>query len=328
MSQSLIQIKDLTKFYPVKRGILGASKKVVHAVDGVSFDIKAGETLGLVGESGCGKTTCGKLLLKLIEPTLGVIRFDGTEISNLKGDELKKFRRQTGIIFQDVSSSLNPRRTVAQILSAPYMIHQESIKISNDEIADKILNLLDDIGIPRSSVSKLPHELSGGQKQRIGLARALALRPKFVLADEPVSALDMSVRAHILKLMKKMQKETGVAYLFVTHDLSVIRSMCDRVAIMYLGKIVEFVDTCDELFDNPLHPYTKALLSATPIPNPKLSRVRHRIILKGDIPSPIDLPPGCRFYSRCPWRKPECLAQEPQLVDVSKNHRVACYQVG
>jgi oligopeptide/dipeptide ABC transporter ATP-binding protein len=322
-----VQVKNLTKYYPVKRGIFRATKKVVHAVDGVSFDICRKETLGLVGESGCGKTTSGKLILKLVEPTSGVISFQGKDVSKLKGDDLREFRRQTGVIFQDVSSSLNPRKTIAQILSSPYIVHRESIKMSNSEILDEILSILDGIGIPRSSISKLPHELSGGQKQRIGLARALALRPKFVLADEPVSALDMSVRAHILKLMKKMQKEIDVAYLFVTHDLSVIRSMCDRVAIMYLGKIVESVDTCDELFGDPLHPYTKALLSATPVANPKLSRVRSKIILTGDIPSPIDLPPGCRFYSRCPSKKPECLAQEPHLVDFGGNHRVACHQV-
>lgn len=317
----ILEAKNLVKYFPLVGGFLG-KKSYVKAVDDISFNIMEGETFGLVGESGCGKTTTGRLLLRLIEPTAGSIYFKGYNISDLKESEMVDLRKEMQIIFQNPFASFNPRKTVEQILSDAFIIH----KIS--DYRDRISELLEIIGLTpiHKFINRYPHELSGGQRQRLGIARAIALNPSFIVADEPVSSVDMSIRAQILNLMKDLQKKYGISYLFITHDLSVVRNMCSRIAVMYLGKITELARVND-LYNHPLHPYTKALLSATPIPHPKRTRSRERILLTGDVPSAINPPPGCRFHTRCPEVTPQCKEKEPPLVEVEKSRFVACHKI-
>jgi oligopeptide/dipeptide ABC transporter ATP-binding protein len=319
----LVEVKDLKKHFPVRGGFFERTRKKVHAVDGISFRIGETDSFGLVGESGSGKSTTAKLLLKLLEPTSGQIKVFGQDISELSKHDLKQLRRGVQMIFQDPMASLNPRKTVCHILSQPMLCHNI---VKRDEARGKVLELLEKVGFspPEAYVDRYPHEFSGGQRQRIVIARAIAVKPKFIVADEPVSALDMSIRANILNLMKDLQREFDMTYLIIAHDLTVIRFMCTRVAIMYLGKIVELAEA-EELYTTPLHPYTASLISATPIPDPKKSRSRNQIIIKGEVPSPINLPPGCRFHTRCLQVQPKCLTTEPELVSATDNHLVACH---
>ena len=314
-----VDVIDLVKYYDTQTGIfnLGRQKKV-RAVDGVSFEIEKGKTLGLVGESGCGKTTVAKCLLRLIEPDSGQVLLGGKDVLRLKGNELRKIRRNLQIIFQDPFSSLDPRMSVKDIIEEPLKIHNVYDSLEREE---RVFNLLKLVGLTNEQGSRFPHEFSGGQRQRIGIARALALNPEFVVADEPVSALDVSVRSQILNLMKDLQDQFNLTYLFIAHDISVVRFMSDNIAVMYLGNIVENANA-DELFALPLHPYTKALLSA--VPDPKIKKKNDRIILKGDVPSPIDPPKGCKFHTRCPYMKERCTVEEPQPQMV-KDHLVACH---
>jgi oligopeptide/dipeptide ABC transporter ATP-binding protein len=317
----LVEVKDLTKHFPVTKGIV--FKKVittVRAVDGVSFEIEKGKTLGLVGESGSGKSTTGKLILRLLEPTAGIIRFDGIDITNLPQDDLKDLRKRTSIVFQDPYSSLDPRKRVFDIISEPMVIANWG---DRRKIAERVHELLDLVGLRREDASKYPHQFSGGQRQRIAIARALALSPDLIVADEPASALDVSVQAKIINLFSSIQERLRVAYLFISHDLSVVRHISDKVAVMYLGKIVEYGPT-DVIFEQPLHPYTKSLLTVVPVPSPKLMKNRNPIILRGEIPSPINPPPGCRFHTRCPYALKRCSEEEPHLVQARPHHFVLC----
>jgi oligopeptide transport system ATP-binding protein len=306
----------------VKKGILKRKEQFVKAVDDVSFEISKGENLALVGESGCGKTTTARLILRLLDPTSGSISFAGKNLFDLTEEELRLIRPQLQLVFQDPYASLNPRKTIKQILGKPFSLHTE---LTKEKIEDEVLRLLEIVGLspPALFVDRYPHEFSGGQRQRICIARAIALNPSLVVADEPVSALDVSVRAQILNLLKDLQTRLGITYLLITHDLAVVRSVSNRVAVMYLGKLVE-VGEVSELFKEPLHPYTEALLSATPIPDPEKSRSREKMILRGDVPSPIDPPPGCRFHTRCPLAMEKCRKLEPQLAGI-KGGLVACH---
>ncbi len=319
MSQPLLTVADLVKYFPIRRGLLSREVGRVHAVDGVTLEVNKGETLGLVGESGCGKTTAGKTMLKLLEPTAGTIRYAGEEITRLNRREMKRLRREMQIIFQDPFSSLNPRQTVGSIIAAPLEIHGLA---AGSEKEDRIARLLRQVGLPAASMRRYPHEFSGGQRQRIGIARALAVNPALIVGDEPVSALDVSIQAQILNLLEDLQDELGLTYILIAHDLSVVRHMADTIAVMYLGKIVERAPG-RELYRNPLHPYTAALLAAVPIPDP--NRKRRRMALKGDVPSPIHPPPGCRFHPRCPRRFAPCDQREPEYEAVAENHFVACH---
>lgn len=319
----LIEGRNLKKHYPLKSDLFFGAKKFLHAVDGVDVLIKEGETLGLAGESGSGKSTLGRLLCGFIQPTDGTVKFMGREISEIrKRKDIKELRRQMQIIFQDPMASLNPRKSVRQILSKPFKIHHVA---SSGELKKKSMELLEMVGICPAElyIDRYPHEFSGGQRQRIVIARAIALEPKFIVADEPVSSLDISIRAQILNLMKKLQREFGITFLYISHDLSVLRSLCDKVAIMYAGEIVEKART-DDLFATPLHPYTEALLSATPIPNPRKARGQKVTVLKGEAASSIDVPSGCRFHTRCPIAMPKCAQEKPKLVDIGAEHQVAC----
>ncbi|HEX9028588.1 MAG TPA: dipeptide ABC transporter ATP-binding protein [Anaerolineales bacterium] len=317
----LVQVKDLVKHFPVRGGILQRVVAWVQAVDNVSFTVKEGETLGLVGESGCGKTTVGRAMLRLIEPTSGEIRFDGVDILKLQGRALKSMRRNMQIIFQDPYASLDPRIPVGESIAEGLKIHNIGTPQERREI---VIDTLRKVGLEEYHSRRYPHEFSGGQRQRIGIARALALRPKFIVADEPVSALDVSIQSQVLNILKDLQHEFHLTYLFIAHNLSVVEHISDRVAVMYLGKIVE-ITTRDELYRNPLHPYTQALMSAIPIPDPTLKR--ERIILQGDVPSPVNPPSGCRFNPRCPVVTAGCPLVEPPLVEVSPDHWVACWRV-
>jgi oligopeptide transport system ATP-binding protein len=323
-AEVLLSVKNLVKRFPIKGGILSREVASVKAVSDVSFEIKKGETLGLVGESGCGKSTLGRCILRLIEPSSGQIIFKGQDITNLDSAELRKLRRNMQIIFQDPYASLNPRMTVEEILGEPLDIH----KLCKDkhERKARILKLLDLCGLRREAIARYPHEFSGGQRQRICIARALAVEPEFIVCDEPVSALDVSIQAQIVNLMQDLQKELGLTYLFIAHDLKVVEHISTRVAVMYLGKVVEMADA-EELYADPKHPYTRALLSAIPIPDPNYKK--ERIILRGDVPSPISPPPGCYFNPRCPIAKENCRTDAPHLRDLRQSggnlHDVSCH---
>jgi oligopeptide transport system ATP-binding protein len=319
---ALLEVTDLVKHFPIKSGIL-FDREVgrVRAVDGVSLTLGEGETLGLVGESGCGKSTLCRAILQLTAPTSGSVRFGGEELVGRNRRQLRPIRRQMQMIFQDPYASLNPRKRVSQIIGEPMELH--GLAGGRDTNA-RVRDLLDRVGLPPEHADRFPHEFSGGQRQRIGIARALALRPKLIIADEPVSALDVSVQAQIVNLLKDLQDEFGLSYLFVAHDLGVVRHVSDRVAVMYLGKVVESARAAD-LYQQPLHPYSTALLSAVPIPDPKLNAQRERLILEGDVPSPIDPPPGCHFHTRCPWMTAECRTDEPELRELEQAHVAACH---
>ncbi|MPZ91332.1 MAG: dipeptide ABC transporter ATP-binding protein [Actinobacteria bacterium] len=319
----LLEVEDLKVYFPIKSGLV-FDRHVgdVKAVDGVSFEIERGETLGLVGESGCGKTTVGRTILRLYEPTEGRIVFEGKDIASLSQSDLRKLRGRMQMIFQDPYSSLNPRQSVGNLIAEPLKIHGIAM---GDKARARAEELLDIVGLPKSATARYPHEFSGGQRQRIGLARALALNPDLIVADEPVSALDVSIQAQMVNLLEELQEEFDLTYLFIAHDLAVVRHISDRIAVMYLGKIVE-VAGADELYASPRHPYTMALLSAVPIPDPKVEASRERILLKGDLPSPANPPQGCRFHTRCPFRQPDrCDTEDPELRTLADGHVAACH---
>jgi len=318
--QNLVEIRNLKKYFPITGGLMRHTIGSVKAVDNVSFDIIKGETLGLVGESGCGKSTLGRCILRLIEPTSGSVSFEGNDLLSLSNKELREERKKMQIIFQDPYASLNPRMTIGSIISEPLQIHKVG---TNEEIKNRTKELLSIVGLQESAAERYPHEFSGGQRQRVGIARALALNPEFVVCDEPVSALDVSVRSQVLNLMNELKKNFGLTFLFISHDLSVVKHISDRVAVMYLGQIVEIASK-EELYVNPLHPYTKALLSAIPIPDP--TAVRDRIILKGDVPSPANPPKGCHFCTRCPCVMDACKQKQPEIRNDGNDHYVACFQ--
>lgn len=313
MSDILLEVKDLKKYFNTPRGLL-------HAVDGVSFTIERGKTLGIVGESGCGKSTTGRAILRLLEPTAGEILFEGKDVAKMKRRKLKQLRKEMQIIFQDPYSSLDPRMTVSQLIREPIITHR--LIRDKAEIEKRVLELMSTVGLAERLYDAYPHELDGGRRQRIGIARALALNPKFIVCDEPVSALDVSIQAQVLNLLKELQYKLGLTYIFITHDLSVVYYFADDIAVMYLGKLVEKAPA-EELFANPVHPYTQALLSA--IPSPDLDNQRERILLKGEISSPVNLPDECRFAKRCNYTCEDCRACDPQLIEISPNHFVACH---
>ena len=318
---SVLEVEDLKTYFPVRKGLLRRTVGQVHAVDGVSFAIGAGETLGLVGESGCGKTTVGRTVLRLIEPTAGTIRLGGRDITRLSRAELRPLRREMQIIFQDPFSSLNPRMRAGDIVGEPLKVHGT---VPARERRERIAALFARVGLSAAQMDNYPHQFSGGQRQRIGIARALALEPDFIVCDEAISALDVSIQAQVINLLEELQEQFTLTYLFIAHDLSVVRHISDRVAVMYVGKIVELT-TRDLLYERPLHPYTKALLSAVPIPDPAIERKRQRIILTGDVPSPVNPPTGCRFHPRCPFAQELCREKEPELLEVEPNHFAACH---
>jgi len=318
----LLEVRRLRKYFPLTSGVLFQRQVgLIKAVDDVSFSIRKGETLGLVGESGSGKTTTGRCILQLDRPTSGEVRFEGRDLAQLDEAALRPVRRRMQVIFQDPYSSLNPRMTIGQIIGEPLRVHE--ILEAKGEIRDRVRELLSVVGLNPAMADRFPHELSGGQRQRVGIARALSLQPSFIVCDEPVSALDVSIQAQIINLLEDLQAQFGLTYLFIAHDLSVVRHIGDRVAVMYLGKIVE-VAYRRELYEDPLHPYTKALLSAVPIPDPAVEAKRERIVLKGEVPSPLNPPCGCVFHPRCPIAIPECSQVVPELREVSPNHWVAC----
>jgi oligopeptide transport system ATP-binding protein len=320
----LVEVKNLKMYFPITQGIiLQRQVGAVKAVDGLDFDIRRGETLGLVGESGCGKSTTGRAILQLYRPTAGEVLFDGQNLCAMKGETLRKMRRRMQMIFQDPYASLNPRMTVGDIVGEPLQVHGLA---SGKQMKERVQELLDVVGLNAYFINRYPHEFSGGQRQRIGVARALAVNPDFIVCDEPVSALDVSIQAQIINLLEELQEKFHLTYLFIAHDLSVVRHISSRVAVMYLGKIVELTDR-DSLYKNPLHPYTKALLSAVPIPDPNVEEKRERIILVGDVPSPVNPPSGCRFHTRCPVAIDICKQVDPEFRNVGNRHFVACHVV-
>jgi oligopeptide transport system ATP-binding protein len=320
---TLLEVEGLTKHFPVSQGVfLRHLGKTVKAVDDVTLSVALGETLGLVGESGCGKSTTGRCIIRLLEPTAGKIHFEGIDVRKLHGRRLKAFRRDVQFIFQDPYASLNPRMTFGEIMSEPLVIHGIGTRKERQERCKEMLKV---VGLNPEHIHRYPHEFSGGQRQRVGIARALMLRPKMIVCDEPVSALDVSIQAQIINLLEELQHEFGLTYLFIAHDLAVIRHICDRVAVMYLGKVVE-LGGWREVYNTPNHPYTQSLLSAVPVPDPEKQRQRARIILRGDVPSPVDPPSGCRFHTRCPIAQlPICGDEEPPLREVAIGHRAACH---
>jgi oligopeptide transport system ATP-binding protein len=316
---ALLEVTDLKKYFPIPKGILSRTVGYVKAVDGVSFSLKRGETLGLVGESGCGKTTVGRSLLRLIEPTEGRINFNGQNLLELDRGEMRKVRASLQIIFQDPFSSLNPRMNVADIIAEPIRNH---LNLPKNEIQNRVVLLMERVGLHTAYMRRYPHEFSGGQRQRIGIARALALNPLAIICDEPVSALDVSIQAQVINLLAQLQEQLNLSYLFIAHDLSVVEHISDRVAVMYLGRIVEIASS-EELYANPRHPYSQALLSAVPLPDPDARR--KKILLSGDVPSPIDPPSGCSFHPRCFARKGICTQEQPLLQEIGGGHQVACH---
>lgn len=319
MTQELLEVKNLKKYFPIKGGLFGREIGSVKAVDDVSFTVKRGETLGLVGESGCGKSTTGRSILRLIEPTEGQVLFEGKDVTAMSKDELRKVRRDMQIVFQDPYASLNPRHTVERLLEEPMIVHGLG---DAQERRERVHQLLNVVGLSAYHAKRYPHQFSGGQRQRIGIARALAVNPKLIVADEPVSALDVSIQSQVLNLLEDLQKEFHLTYIFIAHDLSVVRHICNRVGVMYLGRIVELADK-DSLYDNPMHPYTQALLSAVPIPDPDVKK--ERIILQGDVSSPANAPKGCAFHTRCPHVMDICKSERPGLKEKTGNHFVACH---
>jgi oligopeptide transport system ATP-binding protein len=322
--EPLLEVRDLVKHFPVGGGLFTKPRGLIRAVDGVSFTIRRGETLGLVGESGCGKTTTGRCILQLERPTSGRVIFDGRDLTGLDDAALREVRRRVQVIFQDPYSSLNPRMTVGQIVAEPLRVH----RIVTDRAAReaRVRGLLGEVGLLPQHAHRYPHQLSGGQRQRVGIARALAMEPSLIVCDEPVSALDVSIQAQIINLLGDLQAELGLTYLFVAHDLSVVRHISDRVAVMYLGRIVELADR-QALYDDPLHPYTRALLSAVPIPDPVVEARREHLVLRGEVPSPLNPPAGCVFHPRCPMAIAECSRTVPELREVRPGHRAACIRV-
>ena len=322
-SESIVEVNDLKMYFPITRGLLRRKVGDIKSVDGVSFNIRKHETLGLVGESGCGKTTIGRCILRLYKPTAGKIKFNNIDISNLPERKIRPLRAEMSSIFQDPFGSLNPRKTAGFIVGIPLMVHHI---VPKKEINDRVADTFRMVGLDPAMMDRVPHEFSGGQRQRLGIARALACRPSLIICDEPISALDVSIQAQIINLLEELQEKLGLTYLFIAHDLAVVQHISDRIAVMYLGRIVEIASS-EELYENPLHPYTQALLSAIPIPDPEMDKDRFRIILKGEVPSPADPPPGCHFHPRCLYATDDCKVNRPTLKDLGNGHLVACLKV-
>ena len=322
MTEPLLKVEGLKKYFPIRKGLLSRVSGHVKAVDDVSFYVNKGETLGIVGESGCGKSTTGRMLMRLLEPSEGKVFFDGKELTRISSDDMRKARREIQMVFQDPYASLNPRHTIEKILEEPLIVHGIG---DSKERKKKVRDFLEIVGLSSYHAKRYPHQFSGGQRQRIGIARALMTNPKLIIADEPVSALDVSIQAQVLNLMQDLQKELNLTYIFIAHDLGVVRHISDRVGVMYLGKMVE-VAVSEKLYDKPLHPYTQALLSAVPVPDPNF--VREQILIKGDIPSPSNPPSGCTFHTRCPFKMDVCTKIVPKLVEVEPGHSVACHLYG